>query len=147
MKKELSVTSTQVVVASRSRPDAAAVPKVKLYEDANGGIWKFTPIALDSNQVAKLRLQHGAGEINLEIRPMSEVLPVEDDREAEMRWLHDNLNNIAALYPGEWIAIDGPALVAHAADLPSLLKKAAEAGHPNPFITAVPSEPTISLHV
>jgi len=147
MPREIPSTNPKVVVTIKRRPDAANVPRVRIHEDANGGMWEFTPIALDSNDVANLRLQHSAGEINLQVRPISEVLPAEDTRDAEMKWLQDNLNNIAALYPGEWIAIDGPELVAHAADLATLLQRAAEAGHPNPFITAIPSEPTISLHV
>lgn len=147
MTKKLSDTSTGAMVVSESRPDTAVMPKVKLYEDTNGNMWKLTPIALDANVVGELRLRYDAGEIHLEIRPLEEVLPPDDLREIEMKWLQNNHSNVAALYPGEWIAIDGPELVAHASDLPTLLRLSREAGHPNPFITAIPSEPVISLHV
>lgn len=68
-------------------------------------------------------------------------------RMAELRWLQENRDRMAAEYAGEWVAIDGAEFVAHAPDLASLLLLARQAGHPNPFITAIPEEPIVSLHV
>ena len=82
-----------------------------------------------------------AGEIHLEIEP----LPPEDFRAAEMAWLQANQQSLTELYPGEWLAIDGTKLIAHAGDLTELLMRSREAGHPNPFVTAIPTEPDIHI--
>ena len=71
----------------------------------------------------------------------------EDLRAAEMAWLRANQAKAASLYQGEWIAIDGSELVAHAPDLATLLRQAQDAGHPHPFVTFIPTEPVSSLHV
>ncbi len=63
-------------------------------------------------------------------------------RTVEMAWLEEHRQELAERYPGECIAIDGPELVAHAPDLTLLLERAQEAGHPDPFITAVPDAST-----
>ena len=80
------------------------------------------------------------------IRMIDTTLPDEDFRAVEMAWLQSHQAEIAAKFPGEWIAVSGAQLVAHAKDLPSLLRLAAEAGHPNPFVTAVPASPISSFH-
>ena len=60
-------------------------------------------------------------------------------RAAELAWLQEHSAELAERYPGQWLAVDGPQLVAHAGDLAILLQQAAAAGHPHPFITAVPT--------
>jgi hypothetical protein len=63
----------------------------------------------------------------------------DDFRAVEMAWLQAHAGELAQLYPGEWIAIDGAQLVAHAGDLATAMRIAAEAGHPHPFVTALPA--------
>jgi len=65
--------------------------------------------------------------------------PAANFRAVEVAWLQDHSAELAERYPGEWLAIDGPQLVAHAEDLTTLLQQAAASGHPNPFITAAPA--------
>ena len=72
-------------------------------------------------------------------------MPEEDFRAAEMKWLQEHSAEIGPRYAGEWIAIDGSQLVAHARDLTTLMREANEIGHPNPFVTTVPAEPNVVL--
>lgn len=60
-------------------------------------------------------------------------------RTVEMAWLQAHAEELGLRHPGEWIAIDGPELVAHARDVVTLMQLAREAGHPHPFVTAVPA--------
>ncbi len=145
MKIRASFASNEVVVTHQFQPDTT-ISTVKLYKDACGGFWQFIRVAITHDAVNELRLQHQAGEVNLEIEPLEEAVLPDDLREVEMKWLQDHHSEVAALYPGEWIAIDGAKLVAHAGDLPTLLKLSREAGHRHPFITAIPSEPVVSVH-
>lgn len=62
-------------------------------------------------------------------------------RSVELDWLEQHQDELAARYAGEWLAVDGPALVAHATTLEEVVRLARERGHPHPFITAVASEP------
>ena len=62
-------------------------------------------------------------------------------RSVELDWLEQHQDELDARYAGEWLAIDGPALVAHATTLEEVVRLARERGHPHPFITAVSSEP------
>jgi hypothetical protein len=68
-------------------------------------------------------------------------LQADDFRAVEMAWLSDHLEEVARHYPGEWLAIDGGTLVAHGSDLAIVFAQAAAAGHPDPFVTAVPPGP------
>ena len=67
-------------------------------------------------------------------------------RAVEMAWLRDHQADLARGYAGQWIAIDGPALVAHAGDLATLMAFAAAKGHPRPLVTAVPADPSLRLY-
>jgi len=66
-------------------------------------------------------------------------LPAANFRAIELAWLQDHAAELTKQHPGEWLAVDGPQLVAHASHLTALLHQATEAGHPNPFITAAPA--------
>jgi len=115
---------------------AAAVPRLRIYRDLSGGAYRLTYVPIPSNEVSQLKALHEQGQLELE-----EVqLPVEDQRAVEMKWLQENHNQLSA-FAGQWIALDGPKLVGHAVDLPTLLQQAANAGSPHPFITAIPGEP------
>jgi hypothetical protein len=89
------------------------------------------------------RLNHPKGPAAAGPEPLGEA---DDLRTVELAWLQRHEAELARLYPGQWIALDGDRLVAHADDLPGLLALARQAGHPHPFITAVPREPILSLH-
>jgi len=62
-------------------------------------------------------------------------------RATEMAWLASHLEQLQHEFPGEWIAIDGDSLVAHALDMRALYEQAGAVGHPNPFVTAIPATP------
>ncbi|MDO8473106.1 MAG: DUF5678 domain-containing protein [Dehalococcoidia bacterium] len=98
---------------------------------------------LSPSAVNQLKELDETGHVILDVDP----LPEEDFRAVEMTWLQAHMEELTQLYPGEWLAIDGPELVAHAGNLPDLLRHAGDAGHPNPFITAIPAEPFLSLHL
>lgn len=101
-----------------------------------------THVPVDAAAEATLQDQQQRGQLRL----VEEPLPEEDFRAVELKWLQDHQVTLRDLYPGEWIAIDGPRLVAHAGDLAALVALSSAAGHPNPFITAIPSEAIISFH-
>ena len=61
-------------------------------------------------------------------------------RAAELDWLEQHQDELAVRYAGEWVAIDGSALVAHATTLEAVVRLARERGHPDPLITAVPDK-------
>jgi predicted DNA-binding antitoxin AbrB/MazE fold protein len=61
--------------------------------------------------------------------------PINERRE-ELRWLATE----AGPYAGEWVALDGPRLVAHCAKLADVSAAAAAAGIGEPFFARVPRE-------
>lgn len=63
-----------------------------------------------------------------------------------MDWLREHQADLVRLHQGQWVAVEGPALVAHAGDLATLLAFAAAKGHPLPLVTAVPAEPNVRLY-
>lgn len=127
----------------RVAPDVESIPAVRVYLDSSGGAWRLTYAPVDSGTLTELRLLDTEGEINLELEP----LPQEDLRAEEMRWLLGHQAELAELYPGEWVAVDGSTLLAHAPDLATLLKIAKRKRRPHPFISAIPAKPVRSLHV
>jgi hypothetical protein len=62
-----------------------------------------------------------------------------------MAWLRDHHDDLRR-FSGQWIAIDGPELVAHAGDLATLLAFATAKGHPRPLVTAVPADPDLRVY-
>ena len=109
---------------------------VRIFVDPFGTAWTRIYLPLPEHAVNELQEMHGAGAITLEIEPM----PAEDFRETEMSWLQAHQEDLGHAFPGQWIAIDGQTVVAHAPDLPTLLQVATEAGHPHPFVSLVPAE-------
>lgn len=61
-------------------------------------------------------------------------------RSVELDWLGQHQAELEACYAGEWLAIDGPALVAHATTLEEVVRLARERGHLHPLITAAPDK-------
>lgn len=139
-----NAAATGVAVLPVPSPAAAVVPvRLRMYEDSSGGRWQRYYMPVDPATANELRLEAARGTIRLDVEP----LPQKDFRAAEMVWLREHHAELTARCAGEWIAIDGRELVAHAPDLVELLRLAAQAGHPNPFITAIPAQPITRLHV
>jgi hypothetical protein len=90
-------------------------------------------VTLDRNAVNGFNLPTGRTHT-------ADLVVPEDFRAPEMAWLNQNSDELSSRYPGEWIAVDGPELVAHSAELTTLLEMAAAAGHPDPLVTVVPSQ-------
>jgi hypothetical protein len=112
---------------------------VRIFVDPFGSAWTRIYLPVPDHAVNELQEMQGAGVITLEIEPM----PAEDFRATEMSWLQANQEELRHTFPGEWIAIEGQNVVAHAPDLPTLLQAATEAGHPHPFVSLVPAEPPV----
>lgn len=62
--------------------------------------------------------------------------PVNERRE-EMQWLAQE----SSAYAGEWVAIQGPRLIAHGAKLADVSAAAKAAGVNDPFFASVPEDP------
>ncbi len=60
-----------------------------------------------------------------------------------MAWLAAHEADLINDYAGQWIAIEGQAVVAHAGDLATLLQMSNQAGYPHPFVTRVTAEPRV----
>ena len=77
-------------------------------------------------------------------RKKADRKPTENDnvihstfRAEEMRWLWDHEKELNENYPGEWLALDGPRLVAHGRDLLQVIEEAKAKGVENPFFSSV----------
>jgi hypothetical protein len=112
---------------------------VRIFIDEVGSAWTRIYLPVPDHAVNQLQEMHDAGVITLQVEPM----PVEDFRATEMSWLQAHQEELRHTYPGEWIALEGQNVVAHAPDLPTLLQAATEAGHPHPFVSLVPAEPPV----
>ncbi len=58
-------------------------------------------------------------------------------RKLEMKWLSENDAFLREHYAGEWLALDGPRLVAHGKDLMAVIAQAREQGVDNPLLSCV----------
>jgi len=70
-----------------------------------------------------------------------------DQHDRELAWISAHREELFPVHAGKWIAVGGDGLIATADDLPSLMRLAAERGHPHPFVTHVPVEPIRNLYV
>jgi hypothetical protein len=122
---------------------ATALPKFSVFREAAGGARQRLYIPMSRETVNEPFGRPAAGEIEVDMLPV----PEEDLRAVEMEWLQEHQVELAAQYPGEWIAIEGSRLVAHAEDLSEVLRLAEEAGHPHPFVTAIPDQPITRLYL
>lgn len=117
--------------------------KVRIYLDGSGSAWTLIYIPIPEASVNKLHVLHDAGVIELDVQP----LPEANFRATEMAWLQAHHDEVQHDYPGEWIAVEGQEVVAHAADLPTLLQVAGNAGHPHPFVTLVSAaQPSVPFY-
>jgi hypothetical protein len=112
---------------------SAAVPEITIFVGQSGASYVRRYERLSEQELADFRRARDARTLALIEKPLPD-----DFRAVEMAWLQVHGRELAEQHAGEWIAIDGPQLVASAPDLPTLLARAAEAGHPDPLVTAVP---------
>jgi hypothetical protein len=61
-----------------------------------------------------------------------------NERREEMRWFAEESH----AYPGEWVAIEGPRLVAHGKKLADVRAATKAAGARDPLFASVPSDTT-----
>lgn len=113
---------------------STSVPTIRIYSDPNGGYWKFVPIPVSQTEVTSLQILADQGRVNLEV----EALPDENFRAAEMAWLSEHLAELSETIGGQWVAIDGDSLIAHAPSLVEALRIAANVGHADPFVSLIP---------
>lgn len=125
------------------RPTSHSPATVRVQHDSNGGSWQVILTPIGSDTLEGLRSLDEAGHIKL----VEEQMAPDDFRADEMAWLQEHAQDVARDYPGEWIAVDGKELVAHAASLLLLLQLSRENGHPQPFVTAIPGRPIENLCV
>lgn len=67
-------------------------------------------------------------------------VPAESDA---LEWVSRNLPQLRVRYAGQWIAVSGNQVVAHARSLPELMQRLEEAAIERPFVTEIPAEPVV----
>jgi hypothetical protein len=141
MKKHSPLTYASALALLRTVSTAPAATvgttTIRLLQDSNGGFWIPVKVPVPANVMQELRLQEQQGQVVLDVRP----LPEDEFRSTEMKWLQGNHAMLSEKYAGQWLAIEGDALVAHGPDLATVVRLAQEAGFPHPFITAIPGKP------
>jgi predicted DNA-binding antitoxin AbrB/MazE fold protein len=96
----------------------------------HGVLRPLEPLVLPEHQRVRLTLEERPDRLSWE---SSEPI---DERHEELRWLAKE----AGQYAGEWVALDGPRLVAHGPKLVEVSAAAAAAGIGEPFFARVPRE-------
>ncbi|MFN7923714.1 MAG: antitoxin family protein [Bryobacteraceae bacterium] len=96
----------------------------------HGILRPLEPLSLPEKQHVLLTLEEKPARLSWE---SSEPI---DERREELRWLATE----AGPYAGEWVALDGPRLVAHGARLADVSSAAIAAGVAEPFFARVPRE-------
>ena len=99
-----------------------------IYE--HGVLRPLEPLVLSEHQRVRLTLEERPARLSWE---SSE--PIDEQRE-ELLWLARQSDP----YAGEWVALDGPRLVAHGAKLADVSAAAVAAGFADPFFARVPRE-------
>jgi len=97
-----------------------------------GGVLRpLEPLALSEHQRVRLTLDDPAPAQN-------GVVPVDavNEHREEFRWLAER----SGPYAGQWVALDGPRLVAHGAKLAAVSEAARAAGVERPLFASVPDD-------
>ncbi len=142
MKRQIADTSTRKLTLPKYQADVTPISGVRVFRYSSGKFQQSIAFRPSSYSTNRVRFEAQVGHV----RSAEEFLQ-ENSREVEMAWLQENQEFLATHYSGKWIALDGPEIVADADDLPTLLKLARKAGHPHPFVTAIPTHPIISIHM
>lgn len=123
--------------------DAMARQLEAVYEQ--GVLRPLEPLLLPEHQHVRLTLEEQPTEVKSangvtahETRSWKSTEPV-DERREEMQWLAQESSS----YAGEWVAIQGPRLIAHGAKLADVSAAAKAAGVNDPFFASVPEDPDI----
>jgi predicted DNA-binding antitoxin AbrB/MazE fold protein len=88
------------------------------------------PLVLPEHQRVRLTLEEGPTRVSWEpVEPLNE-------RREELQWLTKE----SGPYAGEWVALDGPRLIAHGERLAAVTAAAKSAGVDNPFFARVPRD-------
>jgi predicted DNA-binding antitoxin AbrB/MazE fold protein len=95
-----------------------------------GVLRPLEPLSLAEHQRVRLTLEEKPTR-----RSWGAAEPVNERRE-ELQWLAKE----ARPYAGQWVALDGPRLVAHGVKLADVSASAAAAGIEEPFFARVPKE-------
>lgn len=113
-----------------------------------GVLRPLEPLILPEHQHVHLTLEEhptevkpangGPAQENPEMLSWKSTEPVNERRE-EMQWLAQESSS----YAGEWVAIQGPRLIAHGAKLADVSAAAKAAGVNDPFLASVPEDPDI----
>jgi len=94
----------------------------------NGVLRPLEPLSLAEHQRVRLTLDE---------KPLSWLATGKvDERLAEMHWLA----NESGPYSGQWVALDGPRLVAHGPQLAAVSAEAKAAGVADPLFAHVPAD-------
>lgn len=87
--------------------------------------------------------------VNDDVRLMSSVADADVaavdllvERERELHFF-DTRPELEQQLAGQWVAIDGDELISHGPDLSDVLRRAEDAGHPNPLVARV-FEPAVT---
>ena len=99
-----------------------------IYEQ--GILRPIEPLVLPERQRVRLTLEESTPRLSWE-----SPAPVHERRE-ELRWLAKE----SGPYAGEWVALDGPCLVAHGEKLAAVNAAAKAAGVTEPFFARVPRD-------
>ena len=113
-----------------------------------GVLRPLEPLVLPEHQRVRLTLEEqpteaksphcGSALENSKILSWRSPAPVNERRE-EMRWLAQESSS----YAGEWVAIQGPRLIAHGSKLADVSAAAQAAGVNDPFFASVPEDPDL----
>ena len=110
-----------------------------------GVLRPLEPLLLPEHQHVRLTLEEQPTEVKSanggtahETRTWKSTEPVNERRE-EMQWLAQESSS----YAGEWVAIQGPRLIAHGEKLADVSAAAKAAGVNDPFFASVPEDPDI----
>lgn len=98
-----------------------------------GVLRPLEPLVLPEHQHVRLTIEEKPARLTWESRG-----PVNERRE-ELQWLATESDS----YPGEWVALNGPSLVAHGEKLASVSAAARAAGVLEPFFARVPRDKNI----
>ena len=95
-----------------------------------GVLRPLEPLFLPEHQRVQLTLEETPTPLSWE-----SAEPV-NERKEELRWLAKD----SRAYAGEWVALDGPQLIAHGKKLASVSEAAKAAGVSEPFFARVPTD-------
>ena len=96
----------------------------------HGILRPLEPLVLPEHQLVRLTLDERSARLSWE-----STEPVNERRE-ELQWLAGE----SGPYAGEWVALDGPRLVAHGEKLAAVSAAAKAAGVIEPFFASVPRD-------